>query len=64
MVTITESHHLDQYPYLQHLDLANCQEISHNSEQYDSTVDIVIGSDFYWDLLLGEINQQEGGQLP
>ena len=52
---------LHQYPYLQHLDLADCQATSHNSEQYESTVDILIGSDFYWDLVLGEINRQKGG---
>ena len=40
---------------------ADCQATSHNSEQYESTVDVLIGSDFYWDLVLGEINRQEGG---
>lgn len=49
---------LYQYPKLQHLDLADCGATD-NPDQYESTVDILIGSDFYWDLVLGEINRQE-----
>ena len=45
---------------LQHLDLANCAA-SDNTGQCESTVDILIGCDFYWDLVLGEIDRQENG---
>ena len=46
---------LYQHPKLQHLDLADCAA-SDNSGQCESTVDILIGSDFYWDLVSGEID--------
>ena len=52
---------LHQYPYLQHLDLADCQVNTRNSEQCESTIDILIGSDFYWDIVTREINRQENG---
>ena len=51
---------LYQHRKLQHLDLADCAA-SDNSGQCESTVDILIGSDFYWDLVLEEIHRQENG---
>ena len=45
---------INLYQY-QHLDLVDCAA-SDNSGQCESTVDILIGSNFYWDLVLGEID--------
>ena len=28
---------------------------------HDSNVDVLIGSDFYWDLVLGEVKRQDNG---
>ena len=51
---------IHQYPSLQSLHLADCltaqETVSHHSN-----IDVLVGSDFYWDLVLGEVRRQENG---
>ena len=43
---------LDRYPHLQDLDLADAS----TSEQ-SSDVDMLIGSDYYWDVIIGDLKR-------
>ena len=42
---------IEQYPYLQDLELADVSGDDHISD----SVDMLIGSDYYWDVVIGEI---------
>ena len=42
---------MDQYPHLQDLELADDCPVDHNSD----TIDVLIGSDHYWDVVTGGI---------
>ena len=52
---------IHQYPSLQSLDLADCLTTNDTVSNRDSNVDVLIGSDFYWELVLGEVKRQENG---
>ena len=49
---------VNKYPHLQDLELANRSETSQDA------IDIVIGSDYYWDIATGESIQGESGPTP
>jgi len=51
---------IHQYPSLQKLDLADCL-IANNMVSNCSNIDVLIGSDYYWDLVLGEMKRQDNG---
>ena len=51
---------VDQYPHLRELELAD-QRLDHND--YGENIDILIGSDFYWDVVTGDRIQAENGPV-
>jgi len=46
-----------QYPHLQDLDLADSSAFEH----FSSKIDMLIGSDYYWDVVIGEVKRGSGG---
>ena len=50
---------LDKYPHLMGLDLAD----SSLAENSHDEIDILIGSDYYYDIVIGEILREEGGPV-
>ena len=43
---------LDKYPHLQDLDLADA-----SSSEQSSDVDMLIGSNYYWDVIIGDLKR-------
>ena len=52
---------IHQYPHLQDLDLADCYITNEHNSNTD--IDILIGSDYYFDLITGEIVRGEKGPV-
>ena len=52
---LTKRVNIDRYPHLRYLELAD------HSEPGEESIDILIGSDYYWDLVTNEIIQGEFG---
>ena len=52
---------IHQYPHLQDLDLADCCINDAHTSNID--IDILIGSDYYYDFITGEIIRGEGGPV-
>lgn len=46
-----------QYPHLQELDLADTSALEH----FSNKVDMLIGSDYYWDVVIGDVKRGYGG---
>ena len=49
---------LDKYPHLQDLDLADA-----SSSEQSSDVDMLIGSDYYWDVITGDLKRSGNGPV-
>ena len=52
---------IHQYPSLRELELADSLPPSGMARNHNSEIDVLIGSDFYWDLVVGEVKRQENG---
>lgn len=50
---------LDRYPHLQELDLADASP----SEQLSDIIDMLIGSDYYWDIVIGDLKRSGNGPI-
>ena len=49
---------VDRYPHLQDLDLADVSPCEHSSD-----VDMLIGSDYYWDVIIGDLKRSNNGPV-
>ena len=49
---------IDRYPHLQDLDLADASPSEHSSD-----VDMLIGSDYYWDVIIGDLKRSNNGPV-
>ena len=58
---LSTSINIHQYPHLQGLDLADCCVTDAHNSNID--IDILIGSDYYYDFITGEIIRGEGGPV-
>ena len=47
---------VDRYPHLQDLDLADVSPSKHSSD-----VDMLIGSEYYWDVIIGDLKRSNNG---
>jgi hypothetical protein len=52
---------INRYPHLQNLDLADCSITNAHNTNID--IDMLIGSDYYFDLVSGEIERGDGGPV-
>ena len=52
---------VDQYQHLQGLDLADCNYSDHDTS--GNNIDMLIGSDFYWDVVIGDLVRAEKGPV-
>ena len=53
---------LDSYQHLMGLDLADSSLVQTNNQD-DGVIDILIGSDYYYDIVMGEIVRGESGPV-
>ena len=49
---------IDRYPHLQDLDLADASPSEHSSD-----VDMLIGSDYCWDVIIGDLKRSNNGPV-
>ena len=55
---------IDRYTYLQGLELADCLISSEqNHDQIGDTIDLLIGSDYYWEFVTNEIIRADKGPV-
>ena len=52
---------LNQYPYLQELELADSIHTDELKDSDSNVIDLLIGSDYYWDIVEGEVTRGSGG---
>ena len=50
---------LDRHPFLQELDLADANTSEHSSDN----IDMLIGSDHYWDIVIGDLKHSDTGPI-
>ena len=50
---------LDRYCHLQELDLADASTSEHSSDN----IDMLIGSDYYWDIVIGDLKRSGNGPI-
>ena len=54
---------IDHYSHLQEIDLADNFISDINNLTPDDTTDVLIGSDYYWDVVIGDIIRGNGGPV-
>ena len=54
---------IDRYFHLQGIDLADNFISDNNNLTPDDTTDVLIGSDYYWDVVTGDIIRGNGGPV-
>ena len=54
---------IDHYSHLQGIDLADNFISDNNNLTSDDTIDVLIGSDYYWDVVTGDIIRGNGGPV-